>query len=185
MLFQRRTGLADKRTTLIVASAWYHYVHWRWYARPKEQDRAPWSEPYQEPTSDTIVITCSVPFYRDEQGRQVFQGVVTASLNLACRQDIVATAKVFDHGYAFLRKKNADAKKAEAMRKMVKDCLTEGQQISGKMGYIPLPANVLEVVLKGAENIQWTEICDATIRIGGPRGIGGRRAAWQTFRRSA
>ena len=52
------------------------------------------------------------------------------------------------------RKQNGDPKKAEAMRKMVKYCLTEGQKISGKMGYIPLPHNVVEVVLKASESIQ-------------------------------
>ena len=48
------------------------------------------------------MITYSVPFYRDEQGRKVLQGVVAASINLAWLQDIVAAAKIFDHGYAFL-----------------------------------------------------------------------------------
>jgi|WetSurMetagenome_2_1015567.scaffolds.fasta_scaffold123083_2 hypothetical protein len=64
-----RQGKTAKESSL--ASAWYHYVDWRWYALPKEQDRAPWSEPYQEPASDTIVITYSVPFYRgDRHSRQ-------------------------------------------------------------------------------------------------------------------
>ena len=40
---------------------------------PQELNRALWSEPYQEPTSDTIVMTYSVPFYRDEQGQTVFK----------------------------------------------------------------------------------------------------------------
>ncbi len=85
-----------------LGSSWYNYFNWRWYEVPQELNRALWSEPYQEPTSDTIVITYSVPFYREEQGKKVFQGVVAASINLAWLQDIVAAAKVFDHGYAFL-----------------------------------------------------------------------------------
>jgi phosphoserine phosphatase RsbU/P len=80
----------------------YNFFNWRWYALPKELNRALWSEPYHEPASDTIVITYAVPFYRDEQGRKHLQGMVAASINLEWLQDIVASAKIFDHGYAFL-----------------------------------------------------------------------------------
>jgi len=56
--------------------------------------------------------------------------------------------------WMLFRKKNDNPQKAAAMRKMVNYCLTEGQKISGKMGYIPLPPNVVEKVSKAAENIQ-------------------------------
>ena len=61
---------------------------------------------------------------------------------------------IVTYTWMLFRKKNDDPKKAEARRKMVKYCLTEGQKISDKMGYIPLPQNVVEVVLKASENIQ-------------------------------
>lgn len=51
-------------------------------------------------------------------------------------------------------KKYDDPKKAEALRKMVTYCLDEGQKISDKAGYIPLPANVIEKVKVAAQNIQ-------------------------------
>ncbi|HHB76795.1 MAG TPA: phosphate ABC transporter substrate-binding protein PstS [Desulfobulbus sp.] len=51
-------------------------------------------------------------------------------------------------------KKYKDTKKAEALRKMVAYCLDEGQKISDKAGYIPLPANVIEAVRKASANIQ-------------------------------
>jgi phosphate transport system substrate-binding protein len=51
-------------------------------------------------------------------------------------------------------KKYADPQKAEAIKKLITYCLKEGQKISGKMGYIPLPENVVQVVSKAAENIQ-------------------------------
>ena len=51
-------------------------------------------------------------------------------------------------------KKYDDPKKAEALRKMVEYCLTEGQKISDKAGYIPLPANVVEKVREASANIQ-------------------------------
>ncbi len=61
---------------------------------------------------------------------------------------------IVTYTWMLFRKKNDDPKKAEAMRKMVKYCLTEGQKVSSRAGYIPLPQNVVEVVLKASENIQ-------------------------------
>ena len=51
-------------------------------------------------------------------------------------------------------KKYADPKKAEALKKLIDYCLKEGQKISDKMGYIPLPENVVQAVSKAAQNIQ-------------------------------
>jgi phosphate transport system substrate-binding protein len=51
-------------------------------------------------------------------------------------------------------KKYDDPKKAEAIREVVKYCLTEGQKVSGKMGYIPLPDQVVQVVSHAVQNIQ-------------------------------
>jgi phosphate transport system substrate-binding protein len=51
-------------------------------------------------------------------------------------------------------KKYDDPKKAETLRQVVQYCLTEGQKMSEKLGYIPLPENVVQVVSKAAENIQ-------------------------------
>lgn len=51
-------------------------------------------------------------------------------------------------------KKYEDAAKAKAVMPLIEYCLTEGQKISDKMGYIPLPQNVVEQVRKAAENIK-------------------------------
>ncbi|MFZ2088672.1 MAG: SpoIIE family protein phosphatase, partial [Desulfobaccales bacterium] len=98
--FVFRQGDAIKQSFL--GSDWYNYFNWRWYQIPKNHSQAMWSEPYHEPTSDSIVITYSVPFYRQEQGQRHLQGVVAASINLEWLQHIVASAKIFEHGYAFL-----------------------------------------------------------------------------------
>ncbi|HVO84206.1 MAG TPA: phosphate ABC transporter substrate-binding protein PstS, partial [Syntrophobacteria bacterium] len=45
-------------------------------------------------------------------------------------------------------KKYADPNKAKAIRDLINYCLTEGQKISGQMGYIPLPPNVVQEVSK-------------------------------------
>jgi phosphate transport system substrate-binding protein len=51
-------------------------------------------------------------------------------------------------------KKYEDPKKAEALRKIVDWCLTEGQKMSTKLGYIPLPENVVKTVKEAAQNIK-------------------------------
>jgi len=51
-------------------------------------------------------------------------------------------------------KKSEDPKKGDAMRKVVDWCLTEGQKMSSKLGYIPLPENVVKQVKEAAQNIK-------------------------------
>ncbi|NEX19519.1 phosphate ABC transporter substrate-binding protein PstS [Thiorhodococcus mannitoliphagus] len=50
--------------------------------------------------------------------------------------------------------KDQDDDKAAALRKMVEYGIEEGQKIADSMGYIPLPENVREKVLKTADYIQ-------------------------------
>jgi len=50
--------------------------------------------------------------------------------------------------------KKQDAKKAEWMRKLVDYCVTKGQAISDSMGYIPLPASVVEKIKTASAQIQ-------------------------------
>ncbi len=51
-------------------------------------------------------------------------------------------------------KKYEDPKVAALLRDMVEFCLTDGQKMADKLGYIPLPANVVETVRKASQNIQ-------------------------------
>jgi phosphate transport system substrate-binding protein len=51
-------------------------------------------------------------------------------------------------------KKYDDPKKADALRKMVAYCLDHGQKLADQAGYIPLPANVVEIVRKASANIK-------------------------------
>jgi phosphate transport system substrate-binding protein len=50
-------------------------------------------------------------------------------------------------------KKYDDPKKAAAVKKLIDYCLTEGQKISDKMGYLPLPQSVIGEVRKAAASI--------------------------------
>jgi phosphate transport system substrate-binding protein len=56
--------------------------------------------------------------------------------------------------WLLLYKKNADPKKAAALRELVDYCLTEGQKVSLQMGYIPLPETIASAVKKAASNVQ-------------------------------
>jgi phosphate transport system substrate-binding protein len=47
-----------------------------------------------------------------------------------------------------------DPKKAEILRNLVEYCLTEGQKLSERMGYIPLPDNVMERIRVASKDIQ-------------------------------
>jgi len=61
---------------------------------------------------------------------------------------------IVTYTWLLLYRKNADAKKAAALRELVDYCLTEGQKTSASMGYIPLPERVASTVRKAAANIQ-------------------------------
>jgi phosphate transport system substrate-binding protein len=51
-------------------------------------------------------------------------------------------------------KKYDDPGKVKAIHSLIDYCLTEGQKMSAKLGYIPLPENVVQEVSKAAKNIQ-------------------------------
>jgi phosphate transport system substrate-binding protein len=68
--------------------------------------------------------------------------------------DGAAAYPIVSYTWMVFYKKYDDPKMAEAIRQVVSYCLTEGQKVSGEMGYIPLPGNVVEVVAKAAQNIQ-------------------------------
>ncbi len=51
-------------------------------------------------------------------------------------------------------KKYQDQKKAEILRDLVRFCLHDGQKMADRLGYIPLPANVVDIVEKASHNIR-------------------------------
>jgi phosphate transport system substrate-binding protein len=51
-------------------------------------------------------------------------------------------------------KKNQNPEKSKAIKSMIEYCLSDGQKISEKMGYLPLPENVVQEVLKASKNIE-------------------------------
>lgn len=61
---------------------------------------------------------------------------------------------ITSYTWMLFRKNNADPAKAKAMREMIEYGLTEGQKSADAMGYIALPAVVVEQVRKAAANIK-------------------------------
>ncbi|MCK6603822.1 MAG: methyl-accepting chemotaxis protein [Ignavibacteriaceae bacterium] len=81
----------------------YDYTIWDWYQIPKMMNKAMWSEPYfDEGAGDVLMLTYSVPWYKEVNGNKILQGIVTVDLALDKLQKIVSSTKILDDGYAFL-----------------------------------------------------------------------------------
>ena len=65
-----------------------------------------------------------------------------------------ASYPIVTYTWMLFYKKYDDAKKAETLRDVVKYCLTDGQKLSSRMGYIPLPDPVVQTVSTAAQTIQ-------------------------------
>lgn len=96
-----RTPLGPKTTNL--GGPGYRYHHMDWYQIPRELGKTVWSEPYyDEGGGNALMTTCSVPFYREKNGRREIAGVVTADVSLDWLKRLVASVNVLDTGYAYL-----------------------------------------------------------------------------------
>lgn len=61
---------------------------------------------------------------------------------------------IVTYTWLLCHKKYDDPGKAEALKQLVKYCLSEGQLISDEMGYVPLPESVVVKVTESLDNIQ-------------------------------
>ncbi len=86
-----------------IGSEDYNYFDRDWYKTPKEIKKPSWSEPYFDKGAGNIVMTTySVPFYKDELGKQIFMGVVTADVSLSWLEDLLSSLKIAKTDYTFL-----------------------------------------------------------------------------------
>jgi phosphate transport system substrate-binding protein len=60
---------------------------------------------------------------------------------------------IVSYSWILAYKKYPDAAKAKAMEAMIEYALTEGQKIAPELGYVPLPANVVQKVAAAADAI--------------------------------
>lgn len=85
----------------------YLYIYQDWYQIPAVMQEPVWSEPYfDEGGGNILMSTYSVPFYKNDNGKRVFNGVVTADISLEWLQKTVSEIKIFESGYAFLITQN-------------------------------------------------------------------------------
>lgn len=92
---------------IITTSISYDYIYHDWYRIPRKLNRPAWTEPYfDEGAGNIIMVTYSMPFYKDVDGKRVFMGVVTADISLAWLQEIISSIKIGQTGYGFLLSRN-------------------------------------------------------------------------------
>lgn len=101
---------------------------------------------------------------QNKEGKFVAPGHSSETLaNIKMPADMIAWAPdpagaasypIVSYTWMIFRKANGDAAKVKAMHEMIEYGLTEGQKIADSMGYIPLPAVVVEQVRKAAANIK-------------------------------
>ncbi|WP_027185430.1 SpoIIE family protein phosphatase [Desulfovibrio inopinatus] len=88
-------------------SADYNYPQADWFLIPKEIRRPIWSEPYfDEGGGNVVMSTYSIPFFREEDGRKRFLGVVTADISLEWLRTFIKSISIYQSGYAFLLSRN-------------------------------------------------------------------------------
>jgi sigma-B regulation protein RsbU (phosphoserine phosphatase) len=81
----------------------YDYFKWPWYTIAKKENKAVWSKPYfDEGGGNILMLTYSVPFYRKENNKEVFNGIVTIDLSLEFLQKYIHEFKIYENGYIFM-----------------------------------------------------------------------------------
>jgi sigma-B regulation protein RsbU (phosphoserine phosphatase) len=83
----------------------YPYRTFDWYAIPRHQLKAHWSEPYyDEGGGDLLMVTYTVPILAGPERRLL--GLVTGDLSLGWLQGMLASMDLGNGGYAFLISRN-------------------------------------------------------------------------------
>lgn len=136
----------------------YDYTVADWFLIPRELRRPLWSEPYfDEGGGGVVMATYSAPFFREEDGRRRFAGVVTADISLEWLKDYLGAVSIYRTGYAFLLSRDgvylAHPDRARIMRESIFSIaeamglpelrLIGQRMISGEAGYVELPAQVI------------------------------------------
>jgi len=98
--YHRQNGKIDY---LKLGDEQYDYFTLDWYKIPKMLNRAVWSEPYyDEGAGDVIMLTYSVPLYKNNNGKKQFIGILTADISLDWLQEYINSIQVFQTGYGFI-----------------------------------------------------------------------------------
>lgn len=85
----------------------YQYFDWNWYRIPKKMNEPYWTEPYFDESGGNIIMsTYSVPFYKHENGKRIFNGIITVDIDLSWLNSFIDSIEIIKSGYAFLISKD-------------------------------------------------------------------------------
>ena len=107
----------------------YNYFQWDWYRLPRDDGRPMWTEPYfDEGGGNTIMITYSAPFRRDE----LFWGIATIDIAMAQLMREGRTATVGQSGYVFIVSKQGRFLTFPDTSKIMQGTVQEANAVLGK-----------------------------------------------------
>jgi sigma-B regulation protein RsbU (phosphoserine phosphatase) len=96
-----REGKETKRVDLAADS--YRYWEKDWYTTAASSGHPRWSEPYfDEGGGGVLMVTYSVPVFRDQGGERTLLGVVTADLAIEWLREFVESANLEGSAYAIV-----------------------------------------------------------------------------------
>jgi len=85
----------------------FQYLLQDWYQISRELGKTEWTEPYYgDNGANTLMATCSTPFYEIAGGTRRLKGIVASDVSLDWLTEMVASIKVLKTGYAFLLSRN-------------------------------------------------------------------------------
>ncbi len=76
-----------------------------WYIIPVQLQEPYWSDPYYETSAgqeEVLMITYSVPFFTQQDGKRVVAGVTTVDISLRWINNLMESLAVYQTGYGFL-----------------------------------------------------------------------------------
>lgn len=69
-----------------------------WYTEPIASGKAVWISPYLDPTTNTVIVSYTIPIYKSYR----LLGVVGVDIDFSVLTDMVADISVYDNGFAYL-----------------------------------------------------------------------------------
>lgn len=85
----------------------YNYFYKDWYLIPKTLKKPVWSEPYfDEGGGNMLMSTYSVPFFKFDGNKEVFQGIVTVDVSIEWLKNAVESIGKVINGQAILISEN-------------------------------------------------------------------------------
>ncbi|MDD2537872.1 MAG: ATP-binding protein [Bacteroidales bacterium] len=98
-----RTGTGVASTLLFDGGKDYFMEDW--YMVPARLEEPFWSDPYFEASAgqeEVLMITYSVPFFAEREGKRVVAGVTTVDISLRWINSLMENMEVYETGYGFL-----------------------------------------------------------------------------------